>query len=61
MGLLRWGEFVVKQIQELVDLVHSERWLALLEVTDEAKADTRLHGEVFLGESILLAQVLYDR
>lgn len=57
-GLYR-REFGPEKAQYLIDLIHTERLLALLQFPDEAQAYTRLFREVGLCQRILPAHLLY--
>ena len=41
-------QFIVKQVEELVYLIHPQGRFPLFQITHEAKANSRFHSEVFL-------------
>ncbi len=56
---LNGREFGPEEAQYLIDLIHAERLLILLQFPDEAKAHAGLFREVGLCQRILSAHLLY--
>ena len=52
-------EFGPEEAQYLIDLIHTERLLALLQFPDEAQAYARFFREVGLCQYILPAHLFY--
>lgn len=52
-------EFGPEEAQYLIDLIHAERLLALLQLPDEAQPDTGLFRQIGLGQRVLPAHLLY--
>jgi hypothetical protein len=53
------GHAIAEQLQDLVDLVHSQRFLPLFEITDKPQPDPGLFCQLFLSELKLAAIVFH--